>query len=324
MNSGITTCFEMANKVKPYRLVVIYKYMCEHVKELADESIRMRTEFPGVVGDHLESCEECSQYIAMCSLVSIAGRPPIQMPPVELSTRIANSTFAKQAIWSGLFRKPAVWAPALGVMAAAGWLVASPRDVKQSVHVGSVASSGDTVNIVNVPTPARQIATAKTPENLRPSAVTGSATPKVKPIVAFTYVRENVKRVNDANIRDVVSIDAPVTIPQNTRSAISGVSGVDIAAANPVGTRVTEITADTDHVADVQVPKSARNSTGRASFVLASVDEEAERDDLRASFQSQLNQQSESFRTAMSNAPQHAVDSNRINVVNAPVVTGGK
>lgn len=298
--------------------------MCEHVKELADESIRMRTEFPGVVGDHLESCEECSQYIAMCSLVSIAGRPPIQMPPVELSTRIANSTFAKQAIWSGLFRKPAVWAPALGVMAAAGWLVASPRDVKQSVHVESLASSGDTVKVVNVPTPAKPVDPTKTPQNLRPSVVMGSATPKVKPSVALTYVREDVKRVNDSNIRDVVSIDAPVTIPQNTRSAISGVSGVDIARANPVGTRVPEITADIEHVADVQVPKSVRNSTGRASLVLASVDEEAERDDLRASFQSQLNQQSESFRTAISNAPQHSPDSNRINVVNAPVVTGGK
>jgi len=260
----------------------------------------------------------------MCSLVSIAGRPPIQMPPAELSTRIANSTFAKQSVWSGLFRKPAVWAPALGVMAAAGWLLASPRDVKQSVNVGSLASSGNTVDIVNVATPARQIATAKTPENLRPSPVIGRATPKVKPSVALTNVREDVKRITDSNIREVVSIDAPVAIPQNTRSATSGVSGVDIAAANPVGTRVPEIIADTDHVADVQVPKSARNSTGRASLVLASVDEESERDDLRASFQSQLNQQSESFRTANVNAPQHAVDSNRINVVNAPVVTGGK
>ena len=315
----------MANKVKPYRLVVIYKHMCEHVIELADESIRTGTEFPGVIGEHLESCEECSQYIAMCSLVSIAGRPPIQMPPAELSTRIANSTFAKQSVWSGLFRKPAVWAPALGVMAAAGWLLASPRDVKQSVNVGSLASSGNTVDIVNVQTPGRQSAHTKTPKNLGPSVAMGSATPKVKSSVAFTSVREDVKRVTDSNIRDVVvSIDAPVAIPQNTRSATSGVSGVDIAAANPVGTRVPEITADIEHVADVQVPKSARNSTGRASMVLASVDEEAERDDLRASFQSQLNQQSESFRTAISNAPQHSPDSNRINVVNAPVVTGGK
>ncbi|MFM7188812.1 MAG: hypothetical protein ACKO14_13450, partial [Armatimonadota bacterium] len=75
---------------------------------------------------------------------------------------------------------------------------------------------------------------------------------------------------------------------------------------------------------DVQAPRGARYSAGRASMVLASVDEETERDDIRASFQSQLNQQSESFRTAISNAPQHMVDTNRINVVNAPVVTGGK
>ena len=315
----------MANEVKPYRRVVIYIYMCEHVKELADESIRTGTEFPGVVGDHLESCGECSQYIAMCSLLSIAGRPPIQMPPVDLSTRIANSTFAKQSVWSDLFRKPAVWAPALGVMAAAGWLLASPRDVKQSVNVGSLASSGNTVDIVNVPTPGRQSVPMTTPKDLRPSVAIGNATPKGKPSIVQTNVREDVKRVTDSNNRDVaVAIEAPVVIPQNTRSATSGVSGVDIAAVNAIGTRVPEITSDIDHVVDVQAPKSARNSTGRASMVLASVDEEAERDDLRASFQSQLNQQSESFRTAISNAPQHSPDSNRINVVNAPIVTGGK
>ena len=298
--------------------------MCEHVRELADESIRTRSEFPVVVGDHLESCEDCSQYIALCSLVSVAGRPPMQMPPVELSNRIASSTFAKPFLWSGMLRKPAMWAPALGVMAAAGWLIATPRDAKEPVKPEHLAMAGSAGGIVISPTPAKQIHPSST-QSFRSSVTTSNKTPWGKPSVARTKVRQDVERITDSSIREVVvATRGSVAIPENTRSATSGVSGVDIAAANPIGTRVPDITTDINPVVDVQMPKSVRNATGRASLVLASVDDEVERDDLRASFQSQLNQQSESFRTTISNTPMHGVDTNRINVVNAPVVTGGK
>ena len=324
MNSGITTWFELANKLKPYLLVVVYKDMCEHVRELADESIRTQTEFPSVVGEHLESCGDCSQYIALCSVVSIAGRPPIQMPPVELSNRIASSTFAKPFVWSGMFRKPAMWAPALGVMAAAGWLLATPRDAKEPVKHENIAMSRSAGGIVISQKPAKQIVPSST-QSFRSSVTVSNGTPSGTPSVARTKVRQEVKRITDSRIRElVVATGGSVAIPENTRSATSGVSGVDIAAANPIGPRVPNITTDMDPVVDVQMPKSVRNATGRASLVLASVDDEVERDDLRASFQSQLNQQSESFRTTISNAPMHGVDTNRINVVNAPVVTGGK
>lgn len=298
--------------------------MCEHVKALADESIRSQTEFPAVVGEHVASCVDCSEYVALCSMLSVAGRPPIQMPPVDLSTRIANSTFAKPALLPDLFGKPAVFAPAIGVFAAALWLFISPLEQRANENVVSApgVSTGATNEV-----PQKEEASRPAPRVVTPRTVLAMGQEPTLPKRTGTQQkkRDDVKRVADSKIPQITTLtDVPVVIPQNMGSVNNAVRGVDIAAANPVGTRVPEVSLASDPVVDVRVPTSGRTSTGRASLVLASVDEETERDDVRASFQSRLNQQSESFRTANTNAIQHSADSNRINVVNAPVVTGGK
>lgn len=302
--------------------------MCEHVQELVSESIRKQAGFPADVEEHLHSCDACSQYVALCSLVSIAGRPPIQLPPTDLSNRIAESTFEKRTFWDGLFEKPALWVPAAGLVACAGWLLASPRTITSSVKPDQVAimpaarkvSSG---SVPTINTPSNALAEAN-----QASLITRDRAP-VLPAKKLTdrpsNVRLAVKRVPETMLDNTTeTLTSPVSVPVNTSHVSSTVSGHFVELAQTVVSRVPNITEGSAPVVVVQAPNTAKSLSGRAALVLASADEETERDDLRASFQSQLNQQSESFRTTNAQAIQYGADSNRINVVNAPVATGGK
>ena len=101
-------------------------------------------------------------------------------------------------------------------------------------------------------------------------------------------------------------------------------SDSDAGCASVIAFAGGDPTATADHKIDVEAPLSTRRAFGRSSIVLASTDEAAEADDLRASFQSQLNQQSDAFRNTNVQSSQPIADSARINVVNAPVGNGGK
>jgi predicted anti-sigma-YlaC factor YlaD len=109
--------------------------MCENIQEIAEDSIRSGSPYPVEVEDHLHSCGACSQYIALVTLVSSTGRPSVQLPPVELTDRIASMTFAKQSTWQMLFAKPSVFAPAIGLVAVAGWLISGLGDVNNVARV---------------------------------------------------------------------------------------------------------------------------------------------------------------------------------------------
>ncbi|MFM7188486.1 MAG: hypothetical protein ACKO14_11790, partial [Armatimonadota bacterium] len=174
--------------------------MCEQIQELADESIRTRTELPRVVREHLESCADCSQYFALCSLISMSGRPPVQLPPTELSNRIASATFAKQGVWQRLIGKPAVWAPALGVLAATGWLVVIPRDVNQSARTAKPALS-ENGGIVVYSTPQVVSSVPAASRKSHHSAIAlGIASKSVKSTSSRITPRDNVKFVAAVSI----------------------------------------------------------------------------------------------------------------------------
>jgi len=298
--------------------------MCEHVQEIAEASIRNGARYPVDVEEHLQSCAACSQHIVLVSLIATTGRPSVQLPPVELTDRIASLTFAKQSAWQMLFAKPAVFVPALGLVAAAGWLISGLGNVDSVARVDTAPTPVNRPLIVNAPPRSDS-------KNVRPltspnlSAVRALSPESAKPNQMLTKVRQDVKLASEITSGNpVASSELPVTIPQKPQSIAPVVKTSEIAIATQSASRVPEIITSTAQSVNVQMPVSARLSSAKASLVLASTDEEAERDDLRASFQSQLNQQSDAFRSTATQGVQPVGDSSRINVVNAPVVTGGK
>ena len=299
--------------------------MCEHVQEIAEASIRNGARYPVDVEEHLQSCAACSQHIALVSLIATAGRPSVQLPPVELTDRIASMTFAKQSTWQKLFAKPAVFVPALGLVAAAGWLISGLGDVDNVARVDTRPQPVNNPSVVSAPTRSDNKNIKRVPF-VNVSTVRDVATKSVKPSETVTKARQDVKLAYEITSGNAVAdLEPAVTIPQKPQSISPVVKTSEIAIATQSASRVPEIITSTAQNINVQVPASTRvSSPGKASLVLASTDEEAERDDLRASFQSQLNQQSDAFRSTAAQGVQPVGDSSRINVVNAPVVTGGK
>ena len=299
--------------------------MCEHVQEIAEASIRNGARYPVDVEEHLQSCAACSQHIALVSLIATTGRPPVQLPPVELTDRIASMTFAKQSTWQKLFAKPAVFVPALGLVAAAGWLISGLGDVAKVARVDATSQPVNNPLVVSAPTQSDNKNIKRVPSvNVSPQR--NVATNAVTPSETVKKARQNVKLAYEITSGNPVADPEPaVTILQKPQSIAPEVKTSEIAIATQSASRVPEIITSTAQNISVQVPSSTRvSSPGKASLVLASTDEEAERDDLRASFQSQLNQQSDAFRSTVTQGVQPVGDSSRINVVNAPVVTGGK
>ncbi len=299
--------------------------MCEHVQEIAEASIRNGARYPVDVEEHLQSCAACSQHIALVSLIATTGRPPVQLPPVELTDRIASMTFAKQSTWQKLFAKPAVFVPALGLVAAAGWLISGLGDVAKVARVDATSQPVNNPLVVSAPTQSDNKNIKRVPSvNVSPQR--NVATNSVTPSEMVKQARQNVKLAYEITSGNPVADSEPaVTILQKPQSIAPEVKTSEIAIAMQSASRVPEIITSTAQNINVQVPASTRvSSPGKASLVLASTDEEAERDDLRASFQSQLNQQSDAFRSTVTQGVQPVGDSSRINVVNAPVVTGGK
>lgn len=298
--------------------------MCEHIKDLAEDSIRSSSVFPSEVEEHLESCTACSQYISLAILVASTGRPPIQLPPVELSHRIAMMTYAKQATWQKFLVKPAVFVPALGVVAAAGWLLSGLSGGKEVAKVDTRPSMIVTPDVVTVPTQggSKDVDVVKQPTKTTVDNVVAAV---VKRPAIQNKQRPDVKLVSETKTGDIAaSHDVSIGIHQKPQVISPDVRASDITVANVGASRIPDIATTADHRIDVQAPVSARHSVGRASLVLAAADEESDRDELRASFQSQLNQQSDAFRSTVTHGAQQSGDSSRINVVNAPVVTGGK
>jgi hypothetical protein len=299
--------------------------MCEHVQEIAEASIRNGARYPVDVEEHLQSCAACSQHIALVSLIATTGRPSVQLPPVELTDRIASLTFAKQSTWQTLFAKPAVFVPALGLVAAAGWLISGLGDVDKVARVDATSQPVNNPLVVSAPTQSDNKNIKRVPSvNVSPQR--NVATNSVTPSEMVKKARQNVKLAYEITSGNPVADPEPaVTILQKPQSIAPEVKTSEIAIATQSASRVPEIITSTAQNISVQVPSSTRvSSPGKASLVLASTDEEAERDDLRASFQSQLNQQSDAFRSTATQGVQPVGDSSRINVVNAPVVTGGK
>ena len=258
--------------------------------------------------------------------MSSTGRPQVQLPPAELTTRIASLTYAKQSLWQQLVTRPAAFAPALGVLVAAGWMLSGIGDTKKAVQVTS------NVEVIKPPAVAEQPATespkisSRVQRAVKPVRSIGDRVVlAAKPATGSMSTRQDVERMSDSTIGD----DAPIgkkafVIPQNPELRVSDVKSSDVASVRTGTSRVPEISVTADHKIDVEAPLSTRRTFGRSSIVLASTDEAAEADELRASFQSQLNQQSDAFRNTNVQASQPVGDSARINVVNAPVGNGGK
>ena len=299
--------------------------MCEHVKEMAEDSIRSSSLFPIEVEEHIRSCTACSQHVALATLVASTGRPPVQMPPVELSHRIASMTYAKQSAWQKVYVKPGVFVPAIGAVVAAGWLLSGLGGGKEVAVINTnltAVVAPATVSSAH-PEDASDIDIDHQPAS-KPSARIAAVVPVKRPVMQ-TKQRLDLTLVSDKVTGQLDGKpEVSISILQKPQAISSGVRSSDLASASAGASRIPDITAETDHSIDVQTPVSARHSVGRASLVLASADEEADQNELRASFQSQLNQQSDEFRTSVIPGAQHSGDSSRINVVNAPVVTGGK
>ena len=258
--------------------------------------------------------------------MSTTGRPQIQVPPVELTTRIASLTYAKQSAWQQLVTRPAVFAPALGVLVAAGWMLSGIGDTKTAARVTSNVEVIKSPVVAERPAPGSPKISNPVKRAVQPVRSIGDRVIlAAKPATGSNSVRQDVERMSDSNIGNVAPIGAKsFSIPQMPETRVSDVKSSDIASIRTSASRVPEISIMSDHNIDVQVPSSARHTVGRSSLVLASTDEAAEVDELRASFQSQLNQQSDAFRNTNVQSSQHAGDSSRINVVNAPVGNGGK
>ena len=300
--------------------------MCEHVIEVAEECIRANSMFPREVDEHRQACASCSQHIAFITLMSSAGRPHVQLPPVELTNKIASLTYAKQSPWQQLVSRPAVFAPALGVLVAAGWLVSGIGDTKKVAHVKTNIEAKISPFVAEQTAPESTKISNLVKRAVQPVRSIGNRVVlAAKPAMSSMSARQDVERMSDATVGNVAPIGTKsFSIPQNPETRISDVKSSDIASIRTTASRVPELSITTDHNIDVQVPSSARHTFGRSSLVLASTDEAAEADELRASFQSQLNQQSDAFRNTNVQASQPVGDSARINVVNAPVGNGGK
>lgn len=300
--------------------------MCEHVIEVAEECIRANSMFPREVDEHRLACASCSQHIAFITLMSTTGRPQIQLPPVELTTRIASLTYAKQSPWQQLVTRPAVFAPALGVLVAAGWMLSGIGDTKTAVHVTSNVVVIKSPVVAERPAPAIPNFSNRVKRAVQPVRSIGDRVVlAAKPGKGFMSARQDVERMSDSTVGN----DAPIgkksfSIPQNPELRVSDVKSSDVVSVRTGTSRVPEISVAADHKIDVEAPLSTRRTFGRSSLVLASTDEAAEADELRASFQSQLNQQSDAFRNTNVQTSQPSGDSSRINVVNAPVGNGGK
>jgi hypothetical protein len=234
-------------------------------------------------------------------------------------------TFAKQSTWQMLFAKPSVFAPAIGLVAVAGWLISGLGDVNNVARVDAKPRPVNIPLVVSAPTLSDN-KNSKLDPSPNVSTVRAVVTNSAKSSDTATNARQNVKLAFEITSGNPVTDPEPaVTIPQKPQSIAPVVKTSEIAIATQSASRVPEIITATAQNINVQVPASTRlSSPGKASLVLASTDEEAEREDLRASFQFQLNQQSDAFRSTATQGVQPVGDSSRINVVNAPVVTGGK
>jgi hypothetical protein len=200
-------------------------------------------------------------------------------------------------------------------------------DTKKAVHVTS------NVEVIKAPVVAEQPASGspKVSNRVKRAVQPGrSISDRVvlaaKPEKGFMSARQDVERMSDSTVGNVAPIGTKsFSIPQMPETRVSDVKSSDFASIRTSASRVPEISVTADHKIDVEAPLSSRRTFGRSSFVLlASTDETAEADELRASFQSQLNQQSDAFRNTNVQTSQPSGDSARINVVNAPVGNGGK
>ena len=300
--------------------------MCEHVIEVAEECIRANSMFPREVDDHRLACASCSQHIAFITLMSTTGRPQIQLPPVELTTRIASLTYAKQSPWQQLVTRPAVFAPALGVLVAAGWMLSGIGDTKKAGQVTSNVEVLTSPVVAERPAPGSPKISNLGKRAVQPIRSIGDRVVlAAKPATGSMSTRQDVERMSDSTVGNVAPIGTKsFSIPQNPELRVSDVKSSDVVSVRTGTSRVPEISVAADHKIDVEAPLSTRRTFGRSSLVLASTDEAAEADELRASFQSQLNQQSDAFRNTNVQTSQPSGDSSRINVVNAPVGNGGK
>jgi hypothetical protein len=234
-------------------------------------------------------------------------------------------TYAKQSAWQKVYVKPGVFVPAIGAVVAAGWLLSGLGGGKEVAVINTnltAVVAPATVSSAH-PEDASDIDIDHQPAS-KPSARIAAVVPVKRPVMQ-TKQRLDLTLVSDKVTGQLDGKpEVSISILQKPQAISSGVRSSDLASASAGASRIPDITAETDHSIDVQTPVSARHSVGRASLVLASADEEADQNELRASFQSQLNQQSDEFRTSVIPGAQHSGDSSRINVVNAPVVTGGK
>jgi hypothetical protein len=312
--------------VKPFNPMTIYVCMCEHVIEVAEACIRANSIFPPEVEEHRLKCASCAEYVAFTTLISMTGRPHVQLPSVELTNKIASLTYAKQSVWQQLLTKPAVFAPALGVLAVAGWLLSGVGDSK---NIARVNTNVDIISSLAVrERPPLDISQRSKPDQRSGQPVRSIADRiafSARPVSVPVKARRDIERMSDTNIRKVSTLaKISLSIPQNSEIRVSDVISSDITSVRTSRSRVPELSIAADHTIDVQAPSSSRHALGRSSLVLASTDEVADTDDLRASFQSQLNQQSDAFRNTNVQPSQPIGDSARINVVNAPVGNGGK
>ena len=199
-------------------------------------------------------------------------------------------------------------------------------DTKTAVHVTSNVVVIKSPVVAERPAPAIPNFSNRVKRAVQPVRSIGDRVVlAAKPGKGFMSARQDVERMSDSTVGN----DAPIgkksfSIPQNPELRVSDVKSSDVVSVRTGTSRVPEISVAADHKIDVEAPLSTRRTFGRSSLVLASTDEAAEADELRASFQSQLNQQSDAFRNTNVQASQPVGDSARINVVNAPVGNGGK
>lgn len=270
---------------------------------------------------HVASCEDCKSYLNLVRITQSAGKPPVVVPDIWLSEAIASKTFARPS-WLDTLRPRLVT-----LSAVAGVLMLAAVMVNRTVSTPSVVVANPPEPLTNLHGQEQELEPIRTSVN---DNAKGSLPRVSGPQIA---VRQLQLRARPAQQPAVITrIAEPSTSKQRVSSGLTNRTSastmvVSAVADTPAWVRdftlrkIDSTVQQLDGISDVV---SARVSSPTTKVTLASFEEEATAVDSRERAQESLDVQSSTFRGAAVHSLGLPLDTGRVNVVTAPVSSGGK
>lgn len=296
--------------------------MCKRTIDLDSIFLDSRLELSYEEQAHVASCEDCKAYFNLMRITHSAGKPSVVIPDIWLSDAIASKTFARPS-WLDAQR------PRLATLSAVAAVMALVAVMyNRTTTTPSVVGANPSELLTNLYGQAVQ---EIKPIRISVNSNAKASLPRVsEPQVAVLQSQLKQRPAQQPTV--IARIAEPTTPTHRISSGLTNrtsASTTVVSAVSDTLSRVRDFTPrkiDTtlqqlDRISDVV---SSRASNPTTKVTLASYEEEEPAVDLRELAQESLNVQSSSFRGTAVHSLGLPLDTGRVNVVTAPVSSGGK